>query len=69
MDDDIFKTAQTKLMAGEPYRVEYDDDNVEKIERVVNALIESLGAAVTREDPWGEPPWVEMRLLTPRVRH
>jgi hypothetical protein len=60
--DELLKTAKAKLVAGESCRVEYDDDNVQMIERVVHAL-EDLGARVTCEDPWGEPPWVELRLL------
>jgi len=60
---DVVKTAQARLIASGWVRLTYNDDTAgETIEEVVNTLLESTGARVISEDPWGEPPWVELRI-------
>ena len=66
MDDnkmiDDLERAEAMLRQGGSVRFRYSDHSQEMVARAVNALIENLGARVTSEDPWGEPPWVELEL-------
>ena len=63
----ITKAARAALMAGDRLRITYGDDSTEAVEQWVNAMMESTGARVTCEDPWGETPWVELELPTPKA--
>jgi hypothetical protein len=58
----LINNIEAALIAGQSVRIRYRTSD-KTLENAINYLIEYVGARVTCEDPWGEPPWVELELV------